>query len=220
MTRFIESPRAEALSRTSAWPSDTQVSLPSALRSTIVQVGAEAFRGIPHLDGVALVEKALQYAEGPVALRRFWEVGRSTVSDLVDRLGVTAEVLERPSASVLRLLGPLGSRLQGVHRKVCDWIHDIAEVGVEKFGYLLEGVRQAMNGTRDFLAFLDRLLPGDWSRLTQGLQNMTNALDRWVRGVTDFRQRLHQIHVMICELLGLAWPSVPQDPVRTQVIVW
>ncbi|GBC84652.1 hypothetical protein HRbin11_01085 [bacterium HR11] len=219
MSRFIESTRMGVRSGPATGPSEAWPSSPDVLRSAFLRIGPEAFGGIPHLDAAALVEKALRYAEGPAALRRFLETGRSTVGDLVDRLGVTAEVLERPSADVLRLLGPLSRKLEGIHRKVCDWIHDIAEAGVEKFGRLLEGVRQAMNGARDFLAFLDRLLPGDWSRLTQGLQNMTNALDRWVRGVTDFRQRLHQVHTMICELLGLVRPSVPQDPTRTQVIV-
>ncbi len=214
MSRFIESPRMGVRSGPVTGPSEVWPSSPDALRSAFLRIGTEAFGGIPHLDAAALVEKALRYAD-----RRFLETGRSTVGDLVDRLGVTAEVLERPSAGVLRLLGPLSRKLEGIHRKVCDWIHDIAEAGVEKFGHLLEGVHQAMNGARDFLAFLDRLLPGDWSRLTQGLQNMTNALDRWVRGVTDFRQRLHQVHTMICELLGLVQPSVPQDPTRTQVIV-
>jgi hypothetical protein len=110
-------------------------------------------------------------------------------------------------------------KLEGIHRRVCDWIHEIAEAGLEKLGRLLEGVRQAMNGTRDFLVFLDRLLPGDWSRLTQGLQNLENTVARWVQGVSDLRQRLHQIHTMVCELVGLVRPVAPQDPARTQVIL-
>jgi len=219
MSRYVEVTRMGMRPGPVAGPSEAGSPSPEALRSGLFRIATEALGRVAHLDADALVEKTFQYAGDAEGLRRFLDTGRSIVGVLVNRLGVPAEVLERPSAGVLRLLGPLGARLEGVHRKVCDWIHDIAEAGLEKFGRLLEGVRQAMNGARDFLAFLDRLLPGDWSRLTQGLQNMTNALDRWVRGVTDVRQRLHQIHTMICELLGLVRPSVPQDPARTQVIV-
>ncbi len=219
MSRFVEPTPSRNRLGAVAWPSDRPVSDAAALRSTLLPIGTEAFGRVPHLDAVTLVEKALHYAERSGGLRRFLETGRSTVGDLVRRLGVPEEVRHRPSAGVLRLLGPLGRKLEGIHRKVCDWIHDVAEAGVEKFGRLLEGVRQAMNGARDFLVFLDRLLPGDWSRLTQGLQAMENTVARWVQGVTDLRQRLHQIHTMVCELLGLTRPSVPQDPARTQVIV-
>jgi hypothetical protein len=215
MSRWVESTRRGVRPEGVGWAPDTRGSTPADLR----RIGQEAFNSVPHLDGAALVEKILRYAEGSGNLRRLLETGRSAVGDLVRRWDISETVRHRPSAGVLRLLGPLGSKLEGIHRRVCDWIHEIAEAGLEKLGRLLEGVRQAMNGTRDFLVFLDRLLPGDWSRLTQGLQNLENTVARWIQGVSDLRQRLHQIHTMVCELVGLVRPAAPQDPARTQVIL-
>lgn len=138
--------------------------------------------------------------------------------DLTQRHGIDDSIRMFPGAQEPPL-GPLDNLLKGPMAKLADIIRNVALPVLENLSHGLKTARDILHGMGKTVGFLDKLLPGDWSKWTEGLKNLESGAGQWVTRIENFRTRLEDIARMLEEASGHSsqipapspWPEV--DPV-------
>lgn len=150
----------------------------------------EAFRHMVGFDPVRWILTGIREALARGREQDFIESGVRRFGELRDRYDLGEnEVMDAPPFPVL---GNPGDRLKQVY----EVIRDIGLPGLKHLEQILDSTRRLSGHVRDFVAWLDEKLPGDWSNWVRNLTRYEQESAVWVN-------RIHQVHDRLQRILDM-----------------